>query len=272
MPKDRSFYTDANRDAWNETAPRHARANQERLLSDFAQPGHVDLGDHLIRALQTVGVSGKSVVQLCCNNGKDLLSVKNMGAGSCVGVDGSAPFIEQACEIARVAGHTDTVRFIASDIYALPDEFDGRFDITLVTIGVLSWLPDLKGFFDRACNTIKPGGHLVIEEMHPVLFMYEPGTDGQPSELTYSYFNKEPFVEQDGLDYYTGETYDSKPMYSFQHKLDDIIMTGIACGLNLRHFEELPYDISLFCADLENAVAKPPLGFTMVWEKTALPG
>ena len=38
MNKPRSFYTEANRDAWNEAAPLHARHNQEKLLKAFATP------------------------------------------------------------------------------------------------------------------------------------------------------------------------------------------------------------------------------------------
>ena len=267
MDKPRSFYTDANREAWNEAAPLHARHNQADLLEAFSKPGHVKLGDHVHRALAVAGVEGKSVVQLCCNNGCDLLSVKNLGAGDCLGVDAAEAFLEQARELASVAGHADSVRFLASDIYALPDNLSESFDIALITIGVIGWMPDLAGFFAQAARVIKPGGHLVIEDMHPVLFMYEEGEDGAPPYLAYSYFRTEPFEETSGLDYYGGERYEAKPNYSFWHRLDSIVMAGIGNGLELRHFEELAHDISFFCAELEGAEANPPLGFTMVWRK-----
>lgn len=267
MDKPRSYYTDANREAWNEAAPRHARHNQARLLEAFAQPGHVSLGGHVHRALDVAGVAGKSVVQLCCNNGQDLLSVKNLGAGTCLGIDAAEAFIEQARELAAAAGHTDSVRFLASDIYALPGDLNESFDIGLITIGVLNWMPDLEGFFAQAARVIKPGGHLVIEDMHPVLFMYEEGEGGAPPYLAYSYFRTEPFEELNGLDYYGGERYAGKPNYSFWHRLDKIIMAGIGNGLELRHFEEVAKDISFFCSELEHAEANPPLGFAMVWEK-----
>ena len=268
MDKPRSFYTEANRDAWNEAAPLHARHNQDKLLEAFATPGHVSLDDHVRRALGIAEVEGKSVVQLCCNNGQDLLSVKNLGAGECLGIDAAEAFLEQGRELATAAGHTESVRFLASDIYALPDKLEGSFDLGLITIGVLNWMPDLEGFFKQAAGVIKPGGHLVIEDMHPVLFMYEEGKDDAPPYLAYSYFRTEPFEELTGLDYYGGEQYAAKPNYSFWHRLDRIIMAGIGNGLELRHFEEVAQDISFFCSELEHAEANPPLGFTMVWRKS----
>jgi hypothetical protein len=44
-------------------------------------------------------------------------------------------------------------------------------------------------------------------------------------------------------------------------------MAGIDNGLTLRHMVELDFDISLFCRDLEDSEAVPPLGFTMVMRK-----
>ncbi len=45
------------------------------------------------------------------------------------------------------------------------------------------------------------------------------------------------------------------------------MMAAIEVGFDLRHFSEFGYDISGLCADLEHAVAKPPMGMTMVWQK-----
>jgi hypothetical protein len=39
MEKWMSDYFEANRAAWNETAPRHAAADFQRLLERFKQPG-----------------------------------------------------------------------------------------------------------------------------------------------------------------------------------------------------------------------------------------
>jgi ubiquinone/menaquinone biosynthesis C-methylase UbiE len=264
--KQRREFTDANREAWNEAAPVHAKVNRAELLEGFAKPGYSTLADHCLDRLKEIGVQGKSVAQLCCNNGRELLSLKNLGAGHCVGFDASAAFVEQAQELAKVSGHTD-VEFVVTDVYEIPPDKAGPYDIVVTTIGVLSWMPDLDGFFDVIARLTRTGGHVFIEETHPVLLMYEEGEGDESSYLAYSYFKDEPWLETTGLDYYEGTKYESKPHYAFQHTLSDIVMAAIDRGFVLRHFAELGYDISHFCADLEHAEAKPPMGMTMVWQK-----
>jgi ubiquinone/menaquinone biosynthesis C-methylase UbiE len=259
-------FTRANRDAWDQVAPVHGKINQGRLLEAFSKPGYSTLDRHIVDRLEEIGVQGKSVAQLCCNNGRELLSLKNLGAGRCVGFDASAAFIEQARELAEVSGHTD-VEFVTTDIYEIPPDKAGPYDIVMSTIGVLSWMPNLRGVFEVMRRLARAGGHVFIEETHPVVLMYEEGEGDEPSFLKYSYFKQDPWEETTGLDYYEGTQYTSKPHYSFQHTLADIIMAGIGVGLTLRHFAELDYDISRFCADLENAEAKPPLGMTMLWQR-----
>ncbi|MDH3691735.1 MAG: class I SAM-dependent methyltransferase, partial [Gammaproteobacteria bacterium] len=256
-PKSRRRYTAANREAWDEVAPIHKKLNHDQLLDGFATKGYNTLEAHCTERLSEIGLVGKSVAQLCCNNGRELLSVKNMGADYCVGFDASSEFIDQAGELANVAGHKD-VEFVVTDIYDIDSSFFERFDIVMVTIGVLGWMPDLSAFLEIASKLLKGGGHMFIEETHPVLMMYEEGEGDAPSYLAYSYFHDEPWRETSGLDYYGRTKYESKPNYSFQHTLSDIFMAAIENGFVLKHFRELAYDISNFCSDLENTSATPP--------------
>ena len=264
--KQRREFTDANRKAWDEAAPMHATSNQSRLLEAFSKPGFNTLEDHCLERLNEIGFQGKSVAQLCCNNGRELLSLKNLGAGHCVGFDASAAFIDHAEELAKVSGHTD-MEFLATDIYDIPAHMTGPYDIVMTTIGVMGWMPNLAEFFDVINRLTRPGGHVFIEESHPVLMMYEPGEGSDPSYLKYSYFKEEPWVDTDGLDYYEGKKYDSNPCYSFQHTLADTMMAALNVGFALEHFAEFGYNIANFCADLEHAEARPPMGMTMVWQK-----
>ena len=262
----RREFTDANRAAWDEAAPVHEKINQARLLEAFSKPGYSTLDDHCLDRLTEIGFQGKSVAQLCCNNGRELLSLKNLGAGPCVGFDASAAFIEQARELAQVSGHTD-VEFVTTDIYDIPADKSGPYDMVVTTIGVIGWMPDLDGFFGVLERLTRPGGYVFIEETHPVLMMYEEGEGDDPSYLKYSYFKEDPWVETTGLDYYQGTKYESNPHYSFQHTLADTMMAAINTGFVLKHFTEFGYNIAEFCADLEHAQARPPMGMTMVWQK-----
>ena len=175
-----------------------------KLRSAFANPGYVSLEDHLTERLDEIGVADKHVAQLCCNNGEELISVRNMGARSCVGFDHSDNFLDQGRELAQIAGVSESVRFEATDIYDIGADYDGHFDIVLTTIGVFGWMPDLPAFFAVIARLLKPGGYLLSEEMHPVLLMYEESSTGGQSYIAYSYFKKEPWKDTDGLDYSSG--------------------------------------------------------------------
>lgn len=269
MDKSREEYTRANRAAWNQVAPRHAEQNNAALFEAFKNPAHVSFDKDLLEALLEVGVEGKKCIQLCCNNGRETLSLHNLGAAHCIGVDGAEAFVEHGRQLIEVAGAAERVEMLHSDVYELPGSLDGAFDIVLTTAGVLSWLPDLDGFFDIVQRLLKPGGRLVMEEMHPVLFMYEPNPETGVSAIEYPYFNTEVWEETDGLDYYGDGQFETSPHFSFMHRLDQIFMAATGSGLNLRFFKELDYDISAFCADLEDSPAVPPLGFILVMQKAA---
>ena len=264
MGKSRKEYTDANRLAWDEVASRHAAHNNSELFEAVKDPEFVSLEGDILHTLQRVGVADKHIIQLGCNNGRETLSLRNLGAARCVGVDASAEFLAHGREMIRLAGAEDQVEFVEADIYDLPKEFHAAFDMVLVTIGVISWMPELKPFFEVVRRLLKPGGQLVMEEMHPVLFMYDEDAETGVSSVQHSYFSAEVWEETSGLDYYSHETYPSAPNYSFMHRLDEILMAGIESNLKLEHFQELDYDISNFCSDLEQSPVRPPLGFVLV--------
>ncbi|MDH3742195.1 MAG: class I SAM-dependent methyltransferase, partial [Hyphomicrobiales bacterium] len=232
-------FTTANLDAWDEAAPIHSRYNQAQLIAQFSTPGYSCLDPVETARLEALGVAGKDVAQICCNNGRELLSVKNMGAARCVGLDGAPGFVDQGRELAGAAGLD--VTFVCTDIYDIDDSYALSFDIVTITIGVLSWMPDLQRLFSVVAKLIKPGGALFIYEQHPILDMIEPAEADQPISWQLSYFTKEPYVESDGLDYWGGERYDSKPLTSFSYTMADIIMAGIDNGLTVEHFEEFPH-------------------------------
>ena len=264
MNKTRDEYTSANRDAWNEVASKHAVHNNAALFEAFKDPGYVTFEDDILEAVKQIDVRGKSVIHLCCNNGRETLSLRNMGATRCVGIDAAEKFLQHGREMIRIANAEDQVQLIRSDVYDLPQDLKGSFDIVLITIGVLSWMPDLKQFFDVIKSLLKPGGQLLLEDMHPVLFMYDENPESGHSSIQTSYFDKHVWEETGDLDYYGDESYGDRPNYSFMHRMDEILMAGIDNGLKLDSIKELDYDISNFCSDLEDSPTKPPVGFIMV--------
>jgi len=248
--------------SWNEAAARHEAINQS-LFDSVKRKTFNNLNPDFNKLIDSISIKNKDVVQVCCNNGIDLISVKNKGAGSCLGIDGSEAFIAQAKELSVATRHSD-IEFLCSDIYALTDEFQSKFDVLIVTVGVIYWMPDLNHFMKICAGLLKPNGQIVMEEMHPILGMYE---EGNPSYAATSYFEKEPFKDETGLDYFTYENYEGKPNYWFQHTVSDLITAAIKAELTLVHFKELSYNIGNYCADLEKENANPPLGMNIMWVK-----
>jgi ubiquinone/menaquinone biosynthesis C-methylase UbiE len=254
-------YTAANRVAWNEAAPVHRKLRFDELIKNFQNPDFNGLDEIATAQLQQIGVKDKDVAQLCCNNGRELISVKNMGAKRCVGFDISDAFIEQGRELNAVAKRD--CEFVRSDVYEIPEIFSNHFDLLFTTIGALCWLPDMNQFLAVIARLLRPGGWLFIYEMHPILDMYECNKPEDRYQPHYSYFRTEPFVEEDGLDYFGKTKYKSATQYGFHHKLSDIIGACLENKLALRSFHEYGHDISTLFTYLEAEEIRLPLSFAL---------
>lgn len=263
---ERAEITAANARAWDEAAPYHARHNQERLLASFRTPGFSCLDATETALLTRAGIAGKRVAQLCCNNGRELLSLEALGARGCTGFDISAEFIAQANELKAAAGAE--ADFIASDIYEIGPDYDGAFDLIYISIGALCWMPDLAAFFAVAARLAAPGGQLFLYDKHPIIDMFEPGLEGEAVFTpVHSYFRREPFAEADGLDYWSGQAYEGTVHYSFPHPLSDVFNAVIGAGFVIRHFEEYAHDIAVAWHKYEERDAQFPLSYTLLASK-----
>ena len=253
----------SNRDAWNDSA-RHHKDSAE-WQEHWAAVTHADfscLDDTLTEVLSQVGIDGKDVVQLCCNNGRESLSLFALGARHVVGVDQSAAFLDQARELASRSPHAP--QFIESDIHHLPSTLQERFDLALITIGVLNWMPDIAEFFRHVAQTLKPGGALVVYETHPFLEMFDPDS-ADPYALSSSYFRREPFVQNEPIVYEGKVEQQAAPSYWFVHSLGDIFSGAIAAGLQINHFKEYPHSNREELYDrYQQQDAQLPLCFTWV--------
>ena len=252
MAGDERDIIEANRTAWNASAPHHLKSERhQRLLKGFATLGFSCLDNLLEERFRALGVKGKDVAHLCCNNGCEILSVKNLGARSVVGFDQAGEFLKQG-EALRSAGGIDCA-FVETDVYAIDASFDDRFDIVLITIGALGWMPDLSRFFDIVKQLLRNGGALCIHEQHPIMNMTEPfEPDPDPTRLTHSYFKPEPF-EEEGPIVYDGQTVPGgEKHYCFVHTLGDIFSACLDQGLTIEHYKEYPYNISSTDFDIYN--------------------
>ncbi|WP_200881891.1 hypothetical protein [Nitrincola sp. A-D6] len=157
-----------------------------------------------------------------------------------------------------------------ADIYALPDDL-GRYDLVLITIGVLNWMPDLPRFFQIVRGLMSPGAFLVIYETHPMLEVFNPGS-ANPFVPENSYFDKTPVrieeaITYDGSDGGAGET-----GYWFVHTLGEIVTACVQSGLRLQCLQEHPHlNREVEYAIYENQTAQMPLCYTLVAEAPCVP-
>ena len=137
-------YTSANKAAWDQVGPHHRAQNFASLTNTVKQAAPDCLDPGTKELLNRFEVRSKSIAHLCSNNGRELVAIKKLGAQRCVGFDISAEFTKQAQELSTIA--QTECEFITSNVFDIPASFDGQFDLVLVTIGALGWMPDLAGF------------------------------------------------------------------------------------------------------------------------------
>ena len=182
--------TESNRDLWDRWTPYHLRS----AFYDVAgfKAGRDPL-DHLV--LETLGdVQGQSLLHLQCHFGLDSLALVRRGA-KVTGVDFSGVSIAAARELAREL-NLDAC-FVESDVYHLPSNLRGEFDIVFASHGVLCWLPYLAAWARVVAHFLKPGGRFCLVDGHPFAMIFdEHRTDGVLTLREPYFFAGEPLVEE----------------------------------------------------------------------------
>jgi SAM-dependent methyltransferase len=153
-------------------------------------------------------------------------------------------------------------RFIEADIYDLPADV-GVFDVALITIGVLNWMPDLDRFFEIVAGLLGAGGQVLVYETHPVMEMFDPAS-ATPHQPAFSYFRAEPLIDE-GLITYDGIDHGTGPAgYWFIHPLGKIVMACVRAGLAIRCLKEFGYSIREPQYDIyEGQAAQIPMSFLL---------
>ncbi|WP_297340009.1 class I SAM-dependent methyltransferase [Pseudophaeobacter sp.] len=258
-------FTAANRAAWNASAPLHGKGDHwDQLLSKASQPGFSVLDPLLTSVLGGLGLEGKSAVQIGCNNARELISLASLGIRPKMGIDQASGFLAQAKQLSDAAGLD--LRLLEADIYDLPPDV-GQFDLVLITIGVLNWMPNLSEFFKVTSGLLAPGGQLVIYETHPFLEMFDPDS-ATAFEPTFSYFERQPqevseAIAYDGKDHGKGET-----GYWFIHPLGDIVTACVQSGLGIVELKEYGHTIREPEYDIyEGRAAQIPMSYCLVAQK-----
>lgn len=241
-------YIKNNKAAWEEAF--------ERRLPNWGDDNYKILMDgklpffnaDVISEIEKTDLKGKTIAQFCCNNGRELLSLMQLNPSYGVGFDIAENIIEQAKETARKANIINC-DFVAADILDIDKSYHNKFDFIFFTIGAITWFKDLTLLFEKVSKCLKPNGLLLINDFHPFINMlplpHEDCFDGENlNKIAYSYFRKEPWIENSGMGYMTPE-YESKTFTSFSHTLSDIVNSVITAGLAVKKLNEYNYDIGM---------------------------
>ena len=244
---------------WNQTAEVYEAQGFDALLEAVRQEDFTTFDEVERRVFSSIGLEGKNVIQLGCNNGRELISVKKAGAARCVGIDVSEKIVNQAQQLAEASAQE--VEFVCGSLYDLGDTYDHTFDLVYVSIGVLGWLPDLPGFFKVVQNLLRPGGTFFLYDQHPILGIFDPA---QKLVVDSTYFRQAPFVEEVLPDYMDPSQTGRATSYWFQHTLSSILSLSLRSGLTITHFEEHAHDLSGTYRAFQDFEHKPPLSFSLV--------
>ncbi|WP_299847911.1 bifunctional 2-polyprenyl-6-hydroxyphenol methylase/3-demethylubiquinol 3-O-methyltransferase UbiG [uncultured Roseovarius sp.] len=259
--------TASNRDAWDASAAAFEdRAEWHDMIRSLKEGGFSTFDQTMTQTLQDIGIAGRRAVQIGCNNGRELLSLPSLGAIPVLGIDVSEAFLAQARTLADLAG--SECQFLCSDIYDLPDDMPGDFELGLITIGVLNWMPDLVRFFEIVAGLLSANASLVIYESHPVMEMFDPDAK-DPFNPFRSYFDKTPMTWSETI------TYDGTPgkpgptSYWFTHGLGEIVTACSKAGLVIERLSEYAHSNREVDYDIyEGRTAQIPMSFTLVARKS----
>lgn len=232
-----SEHLDINRAWWDSRAAAHAQSRDYDLdrfrsdpeaISDVVRFDRRLLGD----------LTGQRGVHLMCHIGTDTLSLHRLGADM-TGLDLSPASLEQARTLAAEVGADIT--YVESDVDAALDVLEpASFDLVYTGIGALCWLPSVERWARTVAGLLRPGGRLVIRDLHPMLATIDEHDDAMA--ITYPYVeHSEPFEESDDQTYVAdAEGLPELPTLWWNHGLGETVMALIGAGMRLDVLEEHP--------------------------------
>jgi SAM-dependent methyltransferase len=227
----------ANRALWDEWTPIHVRS-EFYDVEGWKSGARSDLYPLIV---EEVGdVAGKDLLHLQCHFGLDTLSWVRRGARA-TGIDFSERAIEQARQLAAETGLDAS--FVVSDVFDLPANLEGDFDVVFTSFGAINWLPDLPRWAEVVAHFVRPGGFFYIAEAHPFAWAFDDSDEATELRLGYHYWpSPDPLVFTNDGSYADPDAPVSEPFeYAWQHSMGEIISSLAAVGLRIEYLHEHPW-------------------------------
>lgn len=227
----------ANRAWWDGVAAEHRTS-----VAGYYDPAPLVAGGSSFRRAEEAalaaafpeGVAGKDVLHLQCHLALDSITLARRGA-RVTGVDFSAEALQGAGELAARCGVPLTL--VQSDATRLPATLHGRFDLVWATIGVITWHADLLAWMASAAAALRPGGRLVLLDLHPLFCMPATVT---PLVMDFPYaFDGAHAFDEPGSYANPAAKLTSTVSVSYAHSLGAVVNAAIAAGLRVERLDEL---------------------------------
>jgi SAM-dependent methyltransferase len=178
-------------------------------------------------------VAGLDVVHLQCHIGFDTISLARRGA-RVVGVDFSRASLEHARELARRCDVD--AEFVEGDTTALGPELRARFDLAYATMGVTCWIDDIGAWMSSAASVLKPGGRLLLVDLHPLSLMV---ASADPLAFDFPYFDDGGrSFDEDGSYADPDASVGATQTVQYGHSLGELVTAAIAAGMRIERLEE----------------------------------
>ncbi|MBX7222002.1 MAG: class I SAM-dependent methyltransferase [Blastocatellia bacterium] len=211
-------------------------------------------------------VQGKSLLHLQCHFGLDTLSWARLGA-QVTGADFSDQAIETATQLSRECDIP--ARFVCSNLYELPQNLSGQFDIVFTSYGVLCWLPDLKEWARVIAHFLKPGGIFYIADSHPFGLVFDDSKTVTGLQVGYPYFSPGKPLELIQEATYTDASVPIRNTTEciWVYTIGDVINALLEAGLHIEFLHEFPF----YVCQLFPAMQKSADGWWRFPDETSLP-
>ncbi|MGH9019829.1 MAG: class I SAM-dependent methyltransferase [Acidimicrobiales bacterium] len=221
---------------WESLAAFHGTGRDTYYDLDAVVAGGTLMGGEEAAALDVAthgaGVAGLDVMHLQCHLGADAITMARAGA-RVTAVDFSATALARLDDLAARCGVS--VVTVEADSRDLPATLANGFDLVYATIGVLCWIDDLDAWFASAARALRPGGSLVLVELHPLLTMID-SVDPLVVDFPYAFDGPHDFS---GTGSYAQRDADvAWSVTEYAHGVAEVVTAAIDAGLTPTHFEE----------------------------------
>jgi len=228
--------TSSNLEHWEALARFHGTGDDSYYDLDLLRAGGTLMGEEERAAIDLAtggrGLAGATVLHLQCHIGCDSVAMAREGA-TVTSVDFSRTALDRLEVLAEECGVT--VATLEADATRLPATLAGQFDYVYASIGVLCWIDDIDAWMAGVERSLRPGGALVLVELHPVVTMVE-SLDPLVVDFPYAF---------DGPHVYTGTgTYANRDApiewttVQYAHSIGEVVTAAISSGLRVERLIE----------------------------------